>query len=245
MDRRGRLSVEKMGHSMPVEATPYPAPPIYFRDAQAINIAFETDPEAALEALPIPLTLPEPATAVLSFLKYPWTTLGPYLEAMVLIFVEYQGRPAAYLHQIACDSEAALLAGREIWGCPKRLASFDYGFRGGVISGRMQRDGVRIASASFRPERPLEAEPAESAAAIGLRVVPAIDPEAKEPLCAELIEAFPEKTVQHAWEGTGAMDFGERSAFNPWSTLPVRRVVQATHEVYDQVLAMPRVIERL
>jgi acetoacetate decarboxylase len=63
----GRLTLDKMGYSMPVDAPAYQAPPYHYRNAQAISIKFETDVEAALEALPAPLELVEPATANLSF----------------------------------------------------------------------------------------------------------------------------------------------------------------------------------
>ena len=56
----GRLTLDKMGYSMPVDAPAYQAPPYHYRNAQAISIKFETDLEAALEALPA-RPLPSPA----------------------------------------------------------------------------------------------------------------------------------------------------------------------------------------
>jgi acetoacetate decarboxylase len=71
MAQIGRLTLDKMGYSMPVDAPAYQAPPFHYRNAQAISIKFETDLDAALDALSAPLELIEPATANLSFYWYP------------------------------------------------------------------------------------------------------------------------------------------------------------------------------
>ena len=47
----GRLTLDKMGYSMPVDAPAYQAPPYHYRNAQAISIKFETDRDAALKAV--------------------------------------------------------------------------------------------------------------------------------------------------------------------------------------------------
>ena len=114
MAKQGRLSLSRFGYSMPVDAPAYQRPPFYYKGARSITVAFETDPDAALEAIPAPLALSEPATAVLSFYEYPWTTLGPYNEAILSLLVEHKGRPLTYIQQIMVTTEPPMLAGREI-----------------------------------------------------------------------------------------------------------------------------------
>src|SRR5208282_5270727 len=92
----------------------YQRPPFYYRNTRSISVAFETNLEAALEALPEPLALSDPATAILSFYEYPWTTFGPYNEAILSLLVEHKGRPMNYIMHIAVTTEPPMLAGREI-----------------------------------------------------------------------------------------------------------------------------------
>jgi acetoacetate decarboxylase len=73
---KGRLTLDRLGYSMPSDAPAFQAPPYHCRNAQAISIKFETDPESALYVLPEPLELIEPAAANLSFYWYPFTTFS-------------------------------------------------------------------------------------------------------------------------------------------------------------------------
>src|SRR2546430_9610606 len=109
MVKHGRLSLKTAGYSMPVDAPAYQRPPFYYRGSRAIAVVFETDVEAALDALPAPLAISEPATAVLSFYHYPWTTFGPYNEAILSLLCEHRGRPFTYITHIAVTTEPPML----------------------------------------------------------------------------------------------------------------------------------------
>ena len=122
MAQIGRLTLDKMGYSMPVDAPAYQAPPFHYRNAQAISIKFETDLDAALDALPAPLELIEPATANLSFYWYPFTTFGPYHEAILRLYAQYEGKRLTYIHQIFVDTEPPMLAGAS---CDHVLSAVD------------------------------------------------------------------------------------------------------------------------
>jgi acetoacetate decarboxylase len=79
----GRLTKDKFGYSLPAGAPLYAKPAIYYKNVEAIGITYETDTEAALDLLLEGLVLPEPAPASLLFIRYPWSTLGPYEEAIL------------------------------------------------------------------------------------------------------------------------------------------------------------------
>jgi acetoacetate decarboxylase len=246
MAKQGRLNLSRFGYSMPVDAPAYQRPPFYYKGARSIAVAFETDPDAALEALPAPLALSEPATAVLSFYEYPWTTFGPYNEAILTLLVEHKSRPLAYIQQIMVTTEPPMLAGREIWGFPKKLAAIDFRSERDMIYGTLERPAaIRIASAVVRPERPARPPHGPARAGVSLRVIPAADANAERPLCAEIIETVTETTTHEAWEGTGSVAFAENSVLDPWGRFPVKRVVGATYSVYDMVLPCGRVIDRM
>jgi acetoacetate decarboxylase len=243
---QGRLTLDKIGNTMPADSPAYQAPPYYYRNVQAIAVSFETDPDAALGALPAPLTLQQPATAALSFYDYPWTTFGPYKEAILALMVEHQGKPMAYIQQIVVDTEPPMLAGRELWGYPKKLAKITYQTERDMIFGTMERPAsIRLASCIVRPERPAPSSIKPISTAASLRILPAADPDAKKPLCAEIVETNVAVTLREAWVGTGSVAFAEHSALDPWDRFPVKRVLQAVHMTYDMVLPCGRVIAQL
>src|SRR6185437_12695486 len=125
-------------YSMPSDAPAYQAPPYHYRGAQAISIKFETDPEAALEVLPEPLELIEPACANLSIHWYPFTTFGPYHEAILRLYARHEGKPLTYIQQIFADPAttrpalAELIAAesqhklREAWEGPGSISFPDH-----------------------------------------------------------------------------------------------------------------------
>lgn len=245
MAKTGRLTLDRMGYSMPVDAPAYQAPPYHYRNAQAIAVKFETDLDAALDVLPAPLELIEPASANLSFYWYPFTTFGPYHEVILRLYAQHQGKPLTYVQQIFVDTEPPMLAGREIWGFPKKLATIGFVRDKDMICGTLERPtGVRLATMIVRPEQPISNLPS-SGPTTGLRIIPSADPDAKRPACAELIAAHTEHTIREAWEGTGSISFPEFSALDPVNRFPVKRILKATYMEYDILLPAGRVIARL
>jgi acetoacetate decarboxylase len=243
---QGKLPLAKMAYSMPVDAPAYQRPPFYYRGARSISVAFETDPNAVVDVLPQCLALSEPATAVLSFYEYPWTTFGPYNEAILTLLVEHKSKPLAYIQQIVVTTEPPMLAGREIWGFPKKLAAIDFKSERDMIFGTLERPaGIRIASAVVRPERPAQRLNGPARPAVSLRVIPSPEEHAERPSCADLIETIAELKVIEGWEGIGSVSFAEHSVLDPWGKFPVKRVVAANYLVYDMTLGYGKVIERL
>lgn len=247
MAKHGKLGLQNLGYSMPGDAPAYQRPPFYYRDTHSIAVAFETDPDAALEVLPEPLTLSDPATAVLSFYDYKWSTFGPYRETILSLFVDHNGRPMNYVAHIAVTTEPPMLGGREIWGYPKKLASISLERDRDMIFGTIERPaGIRLASAVVRPERPI-ANPTGwgGRPALSLRIIPSPERDAERPTCAELIEAEIDQNITQAWEGPGSLSFLDASTLDPWNCFPVKRVLSASYIVYDMTLGFGKVIDRL
>jgi len=245
MPERGRLTLDKLGYSMPPDAPAYQPPPYYYRNAQAISVKFETDRSAALEALPEPLELIEPASANLSFYWYPFTTFGPYHEVILRLYARCDGQPLTYVQQIFVDSEPPMLAGREVWGFPKKLARIGFDRDRDMIVGSLERPaGVKLATALMRPERPA-APLGSNGPTTGLRIIPSADPSDPRPALAELVAADSQHEVRAAWEGPASLCFPETSVFDPVNRFPVRRIVKAIYMEYDILLPAGRVIARL
>jgi len=245
MAKHGRLNLRNAGYSMPADAAAYQSPPFYYRNTRSIAVVFETDLEAALEALPAPLAMSEPATAILSFYEYPWTTFGPYNEAILSVLAEHKGRPMNYIMHIAVTTEPPMLAGREIWGFPKKLAQIEFKNDRDMICGTLERPaGIRLASAIVRPERPADNGHSAAQAPVSLRLIPSPE-ENGRPSCAELIETLAEVRVIEAWTGVGSIAFAESSRLDPWNRLPVKRVIQASYTLSDMTLGFGKVIDHL
>jgi acetoacetate decarboxylase len=245
MAKHGHLTLGNAGYSMPADAAAYQRPPFYYRNTRSISVAFETDLEAALEALPAPLALSEPATAILSFYEYQWTTFGPYNEAILSVLAEHKGRPMNYVMHIAVTTEPPMLAGREIWGFPKKLAQIEFKSDRDMIYGTLERPpGIRLASAIVRPERPAGNGHSAAPPPVSMRLIPSAE-ENGRPACAEIIETLIEVRVIEAWTGAGSIDFANSSRFDPWNRLPVNRVIQASYMLSDMTLGFGKVIDRL
>ena len=239
----GRLTLDKMGYSMPVDAPAYPAPPYHYRNAQAISITFETDLEAALDALPSPLEMTEPATANLSFFWYPFSTFGPYHEVHLRLYAQYEGKSLTYIHKAFVDTDPPLLAGREILGFGKKIATIGFRRERDMICATLERpSGVRLATAIMRPEQPI-GDPPSSGPETALRIIPSDEP--TRPALAELLVTDGEYKTKEAWEGPGSISFPDHSALDPVNLFPVRRVLKAIYMEYDIKLPAGHVIARL
>jgi len=238
-DRRaktGRMTRQRMAHTMPVNAPIFPEPPFYYRDMERLIFVYETDPNAVLDVLPEGLELREPATAVVAFLDIPVCTLGRYYEAFQSVHATFAGKPVQYVVHNLLTSDAAVAVGREIWGVPKKMAHVRIEKHAEGMLGYVERPlGQRICEGFVRPERLMprsEAKPFGEPL-LTLRVIP--HPEGKDPLI-ELIEHFSPETNNHKvtdeWyerqlRGPGSLRFDAQSAIDPWHCLPVVKMVDA------------------
>lgn len=240
----GRLVPARAGASMPVDAPYYQAPPFYYRDARALMVSYETDPEAATDILPEGIELALPVTARLLVVHYPFSTFGPYNEAILGLGCLWQGAPKFYVAHIAVTTVPPLVGGREIYGYPKKLAHIELEQEDEFLRGTVERPaGVRLVTVAARMERPL---PTVSGGAAGgnlsLRVIPSVE-EGMPPALAQLIEVRNQDTQTHeAWSGSATLHYDTQSELDPWYRLPVRRMLGAVYSRYDFVLPYGRVL---
>lgn len=240
MERIGRLKPDKLGYCQPVDAPLYPRPPYYCRDVQAITAIFETDEDAAAEMVPEGLTIPSPAIAFAIVVNYGFSTLGAYNESYICIAVSNEGEPAAYTPHVVVDSDLAMAAGREIWGCPKKLGKIWMEHTGMGIMGVVERPaGNRLCTVVVQPEAP--AEPGPTLPGFNLRVMPSpMDGEALD--CAQLIEVRFTQSFHSNWTGRATLSFGGESTVDRWCALPIKKVLGGTYAKYDMDIPVGRVV---
>jgi acetoacetate decarboxylase len=243
--RKGLLGKDRFGASMPVDAPYYQSPPFYYRDARALSVAFETDADRAAALLPEGLELPLPARATAIVVHYPSSTFGPYNEAMLGVRCAFGGQEYFYIAHIAVDSVPPLVAGREIWGYPKKIAQVKLSQRDELWLGTVERPaGVRLLTATIRPERPVKPAPvAAGGGSLSLRVIPS--PEADQPPTAELIGVTSgERQTHEIWSGPASLCFDGQTPLDPWHALPVERILGGSFSRYDFTLPHGRVLHR-
>ncbi len=240
----GRLTSDRFGYSMPVDASLYQRPPFYYRDARSLAIMYETDEQAAQDLLPEGLDLPLPASARLMVLYYPFSTFGPYHEAILGLDCSWQGDPRLYIAQILVTTVPPLVGGREVWGFPKKMAHIELRQEDEFIQGAVERpQGTRLATVTMRPERPLDPPSTLGGGTVSLRVIPS--PEANQPpSLAQLIETPAADWRAHEmWTGPGTISLDCSTDLDPWYKLPVRSVKGAIYLRYDFTLPHGRVLK--
>ena len=146
----GTLSPEEYTtKTMPHWGQTYLAASASYGGMDYVSIAFATDAAKAAALLPQELallTIPGmsgQAAANLVFAKYRECDLGPYMGVIISIAVVHQGQPFAYVPAIYVDNDAALLAGRELGGYPKKMAQITMRNYGTLFLSHMSRGSIQ------------------------------------------------------------------------------------------------------
>jgi Acetoacetate decarboxylase (ADC) len=150
---KGTLSpAEYTNKPMPHWGPTYPSPdtPYYYRDIDMIVVSYACDAAKAAALLPEELELVDipalPGQAAVNhvFAKYRENDqIGPYTEFIVNIPVLHKGALYLYVPAIYVDNEAALTAGREFGGYPKKMAQITMRNYGNLFLSQMSRGSMQ------------------------------------------------------------------------------------------------------
>jgi hypothetical protein len=140
---------------MPGQSSLYPTgTPYTYRDTEMTLVAFATDEDKAAALIPKELQLvkipqlPGQASAMAIFAKYRENDqIGPYMEVIVNIPVLYKGQLYLYVPFIYVDTDAAMAAGREAGGYPKKIANIQMRNYGALRLSTMSRGSMQEKSA--------------------------------------------------------------------------------------------------
>ncbi len=126
-----------------------------YSNIDMIAVAFATDQEKVARLVPEELDLiaipgmPGQSSASLIFAKYRENEqTGPYMEAIVAIPVLHKNTPFLYVAAIYVDSDAAMIAGREFGGYPKKLANINVYNYGNLFLSNMTRGSMQEKTAN-------------------------------------------------------------------------------------------------
>ena len=229
--------------AMPFGSPSYPPGPYRFINREYLIITYETDIDLLREVVPEPLEVVEPLVKF-EVIRMPDSTgFGDYTESGQVIPVRYKGRAGSYTHAMFLDDLAPIAGGREIWGFPKKLAQPRLSIEKEALLGTLDYGCNRIATATMGYKyQTLDIEQIKASMLSPcylLKIIPHVDGSTR--IC-ELVEyELCDVTVKGAWTGPAQLELFHH-ALAPVASLPVKRVVSATHIVSDLTLPYGRVV---
>jgi acetoacetate decarboxylase len=237
---RGKLSAKDLW-TMPGHTPLYAKLPMYFPDSEVLQVVYETEPEAIAEIVPEDLEVPDPAEAMVTFFKFPFSTLGPYHEFALDVKVLLDGQEKYLTAYNYVNSDVGLAAGREIWGVPKKFAQLDIAKSYDLVMGYLERPaGYRLITALIRPEEPAKLQPS-TATRMCLKIVPSAGDGGK-PLI-QLVDRYRHRlAAKVAWTGPCSLAFNEQSDLDPVYRLRPKRIIRCVYGTFDYTLDFGKVV---
>ncbi|MCL2121176.1 MAG: acetoacetate decarboxylase family protein [Clostridiales bacterium] len=233
MGKKGLLKVEEFGAVMPVTDPYVPGPPTWAR-TELFRINFETDYESVARRIPEPLEfLNDPPTGTLLCSSAHFVSDStPHMEANLIYHVTYEGKPYNFFANLFVSQVEALVAGREVYGYPKKFAHMEYYIDSGQICMTVERPkGFRIFSASVRTQRPKQIDPKDVRDILLLKVIPSPIIGAPPQVCqlVGITRSTPpgDAPTPDTWECSGSISWGVNSTEDPWSGVKINKILDA------------------
>jgi acetoacetate decarboxylase len=234
---------------MPVVPPAVPTLPRRFRNIEILTIAYRTTPDGIARFLPEQLSARGERAIVHIYRLHDPDWFGSYGELAVHIPVRHDasGVEGSYSPMFVLESDAAIAAGRELFGQPKKAGTVTLAPDGDLLVGRVTRNGIDLLTATMAYKQ----QPSSAAALnelsfgtnINLKVIPATDGsgDAIRELTAR---DFTEVDVHEVWEGNATVEVRPHAQV-PVHLLPVLEVERAFHWRADFTAVYGRVLERL
>jgi acetoacetate decarboxylase len=189
---------------------------------------------SAARMVPDLMELADPPTAGLVFASYPASNLGPYDEVVLYVDVTFKGRPMQYAAFLYVTSDAAMAAGREMGGYPKKIGRIEF-LPGPATTAVLERPaGLRLCTGTMRPEiRQLPAADSQKSSEppppmvldyLTLRLIPS--PQLNQPpSLVELLETHWTLDASEVWTGPGSCQLTGASELDPLHWAPVAQPI--------------------
>jgi acetoacetate decarboxylase len=202
-------------YSMPQAAPLYPEPPYEYPAFTALLLQCQFPAETVRGLVPAPLEPVAGAPGLLAVYDYEGTDgLGAYREFLVGLPVTYGGERFTYAPLMVLGSDAAIAAGREIWGIPKEAGEVDLDPGGAMPTARVERGGATLLTASLDPtdstdDHPLRAPEFRS---VQWKRIPAAERGAPPVVNRLVVSRTHEVETDRALTGPAAVDMGGSAA---------------------------------
>jgi acetoacetate decarboxylase len=225
--------------SMPAASASYGRPPCRFINREFFTVSYVSDPEAIRQAVPEPLEPDGSNTVTYEWIKMPDSSgLGSYEESGIVIPCTYHGEACNFVAQMYLDNAPAILAGREIWGFPKKWGHPTLRMEETeTLTGTLIYNNVLVATGTM-PFKYNTLDHTEIAKTIGkkqvnLKLIPDVD---GSPAIAQLVSYHLEDiTVKGAWSGPARLNLIPH-VNAPVADLPVKSCLGGKHFIADLTL---------
>lgn len=145
-----REDIARPGFSTPLDAPLVPEFPVPFRDVSILTLVYRTSPEAIAALLPEPLLPTGDEVMIHIYRMGDPSWLGPYCESNVMFGAELPGKAAgSYSPYLFLQSDIGVAHGREVHGQPKKHGLPRVEFRGDLIVGTVERNGIDIVTGTM------------------------------------------------------------------------------------------------
>lgn len=223
LQRPSEDDIRASGFSTPWDAPMIPPFPIRFRNAEILTLYWRTDPEAMAFLLPPPLEPVGDVACVHIYKMNDTDWIGPYHEANVMFGARLGDRKGAYSPYLALSSDIGVAHGREVHGQPKKLGQPSIEFRGDLIVGGVERNGIDVITGTLPyKQNPVEADALnphfDFATNLNLKAVDHIN---GQPAIRQITSRMlTDVTVHEAWSGPCTVEL-RANAQLPVFRLPV------------------------
>jgi acetoacetate decarboxylase len=229
--------------------SPIPRFPIRFRNSEILTIEYRSTRDGIARFVPEQLTPRSDRVMIHIYRLHDPEWFGSYGELAVHIPVRHErsGVEGSFSPMFVLASDAAIAAGREIFGQPKKAGTVTLARDGDLLVGRVQRNGIELLTATMaykqRPSTPAALTELEFGTNINLKVIPAVDGpgDALRELTAR---DFTDVEFHGVWEGDATVEL-RPNAQVPVHLLPVLEVERAFHWFADFTAVYGRVLETL
>jgi acetoacetate decarboxylase len=208
------------------DARLYPLFPHAYRNVEDIVVNFEAASDAVQPFLPRDV---EPEGEIVACqAKFRWTPFsvhGPYHEAYVSATVRFRDARYRFLLLAYTDNDSPLVAGRELWGTPKKLArmtrswaNLDSGFSEHLVATLERPQAMRLMTIGLVCDRVILPPAKPSLPTLLLKLVPRAD--GSGPEIAQLIRLHGSVDFVKAADGSALLFEGRPSlSFDAMSTV--------------------------
>ncbi len=146
LTRPSEDDIRQPGFSTPWDAPMVPPFPFRFRNAEILTLYWRTDPQAIAFLLPPPLQSTGDIACVHIYRMNDADWTGPYCESNVMVGARLPAKKVegAYSPYLVLSSDVGVTHGREVHGQPKKYGRPGLDFRGDLIVGRVERNGIDV-----------------------------------------------------------------------------------------------------
>lgn len=131
--------------STPLDAPLVPPFPFSYRNVDVLTLVYRTTPAAVQRLVPAPLVPTSDRVLIHLYNMNDVDWLGRYHECNVMLGAELPGNArGGFSPFFFLDSDGGLTQGREVHGQPKKLANPRVEFRGDLIVGVLERNGIDV-----------------------------------------------------------------------------------------------------